>query len=843
MAKAQADADQIPVTKRSLFSWVWESSLKLQLLLLVVIVVTVFARIMPLEFQKKIINTAIGQRNLDLLLLYCGYYLLAVLTAGVLKYVINVIQTYLGQTTLANLRKKLYDHILKLPLGYFRKTQPGMVVSSLVTEIVPVGEFVGMALAVPLTNILTLLGFGIYLFYLNWQMALITMAIYPIVLLVIPRLQRKTNEVNKKRVDATREISSNIAESISGIHEIHGNGSYGVESRRFGTQCDTLERYRIVWTLYKTGVKAINNLLVNLTPFLLFLVGGYLIIQGRFDLGALVAFLSAQEKLFEPWKELMEFYQVYQDASVRYSRTMEYFDFPAEHVLVIAGRAPLQLEPRVEIEKVSFEVEGGIRLLHDINLTVEPGEQLALIGFSGSGKSTLALCIGQLYKYTSGSLRLGGQEVSALSKQDMTENMGFVSQSPFIFTGTIKENLLYSCEAALHGEPGVEGENLPSLDDQIAVLQQAGIFVDVLRFGLNAVIDETRDEQLAARIIRVRESFRRDYGEALSDMVEFYDEQRYLIHSSVAANLTFGSSRDPDWAMERLARNAAFTSVLDKTQTHGPLLALGAEMARTTVDILGNMPKDAMFFQQSPIPAEAIDDYKEIVRRLERDRLADLSAEDRAKLLEIALAFVPGRHKMVAMPQMLERMLLEARRAFRETIEAERPGVFTFYRVDEYLGAQTILDNILFGKVRSQNPQAQEKISQSIIQLLVEEDLLETIVAIGMRFQVGSKGDKLSGGQRQKLAIARCFLKQPRLMILDEATSALDNKSQARIQNILETRYRGRSTVIAVAHRLDIIVNYDKVAVMKAGKIVECGSYPELMAKKGSLYELVHGRK
>jgi len=102
-----------------------------------------------------------------------------------------------------------------------------------------------------------------------------------------------------------------------------------------------------------------------------------------------------------------------------------------------------------------------------------------------------------------------------------------------------------------------------------------------------------------------------------------------------------------------------------------------------------------------------------------------------------------------------------------------------------------------------------------------------------MDFQVGSKGDKLSGGQRQKLAIARVFLKDPKIMILDEATSALDNKSQARIQNLLETRWKGGSTVIAVVHRLDIIKNYDRVVVMKAGKIGELGTYDELMAKKG----------
>ncbi len=96
--------------------------------------------------------------------------------------------------------------------------------------------------------------------------------------------------------------------------------------------------------------------------------------------------------------------------------------------------------------------------------------------------------------------------------------------------------------------------------------------------------------------------------------------------------------------------------------------------------------------------------------------------------------------------------------------------------------------------------------------------------------------DRLSGGLRQKLAIGRAFLKKPRILIMDEATSALDNKSQTRIQTLLDTHWKGKATLIAVVHRLDIIKNFDKIGVMKSGKIEEMGSYEELMANKSLLY-------
>ena len=129
------------------------------------------------------------------------------------------------------------------------------------------------------------------------------------------------------------------------------------------------------------------------------------------------------------------------------------------------------------------------------------------------------------------------------------------------------------------------------------------------------------------------------------------------------------------------------------------------------------------------------------------------------------------------------------------------------------------------------------------MQLLIEEDYLEKIAAIGMEFQVGNMGDRLSGGQKQKLAIARVLMKEPTIILMDEATSALDNKSQARIDRLMTTRWKGKRTVIAAVHRMDIIGSFDKVAVMKGGKMVEFGTYRELIEQKGILYELIYGRK
>jgi ABC-type multidrug transport system fused ATPase/permease subunit len=832
------------VVKRSLFSWIRTTHLKLQVILVFIILITVVARVVPLEMQKRIVNEAISLRKVDLLMIYCGIYLAAVILQGALKFLINYIQTYIGQQALAGMRTRLYHHILTLPLDFFRKTQSGMVVSALITELTTAGTFVGMAIAVPVTNILTLLAFAAYLFWLNPLLAAISLSIYPIVIFLIPMLQKRANRENKKRVDTTRVLSSKIGESVTGIHEIQGYGAFKIENSKFDELVAQLLRIRIVWTLYTQGIKVLNNFFNNLSPFLIFLLGGYLAMQGQLGLGALVAFLSAQEKLYTPWKELIEFYQVYQDASVRYKRTMEYFDAEPEHALQPVDRKPYDLDGDITVRDLSFVTESGIQLLDNISFTLKKGEHMALVGFSGSGKSTLAMCIGQLYKYSGGHILIGDREVGDLTKSDIAQNVGFVSQSPFIFAGTIEDNLLYGCRAIAADSPGAEEkEHLPSLDDIIAVLQQTGIFVDVLRFGLNTILAFDRDDELVDRILRARRNFQHDFGESLAEYVEFFDENRYLYFSSITENLTFGTANRDSFAPELLSTNTYFLSFLEKAQLTRPLLSLGEQLARQTVDILGNLPPEKVFFEQSPIAPEELDDYRRIVERRAKIKLHQLDPQDHSKLLELALRFTPGVHKMVGMPPMLETLILEGRALFRDTITADDPEAYTFYQISRYIYSQTILNNILFGKIITDNPKAQERINQSIIHLLIQEDFLETIIDIGMQYEVGSKGDRLSGGQRQKLAIARAFLKNPHVLIMDEATSALDNNSQARIQNLLESRWKGKTTLIAVVHRLDIIKNYDRIAVMRAGKVGELGTYDDLISKKGLLHELEFGKK
>jgi len=830
------------ITKTSLYSWVLYKNVPLQLAVVAIILVTVALRVLAPEMEKRIINEAIGLRQLPELWRYCAIYIGAVTMAGVLKFVINLMQVHIGERTLKVVRERLYEHLLSLPVQFYRRTSPGNVISYIITEFIPVATFIGQAVAMPTVNILTFFAMAAYMLHLNLTIGLIAIAIYPIELIVLPRIQKYFRRASRRRIKHTQKLSGLIGEAVSGVHEVHANASIPLEKNRFRAVLEEMYKATVMQNGVKFAIKWVNNTFMSIGPFILFLVGGYYAIQGHLDVGSIVAFMSAMQKLYDPWKELMEFWQVYQDSSVRYRQIMRAFDQAPEFAQSVEGRDPFALDNDVEVKDLSFVVGSNIHLLDRVSMKVKGGEHVALVGFSGSGKSTLALCVAQLYKYTGGSVLVGGKEVSELAKPDMTYNLGMVVQHPFIFDGTVRDNLLYSCDSlSMQGGHCTSGEGEPDRDTLIKITQQVGLFTDILAFALRTQLSPDAHLDLRDSIIAVRREFQS--GEAgmfadVAEYIEFFDFDNYNHHMTVAENIAFGVAAEEQYGPEHLHRRQGFIEFLESHNLMAHLTVLGETLARVITDELGPEPEPEAF-QACPICQNDYGDYQRLANRL--DSGEPLNKEEKDLVLKLALSFTPGIHPQVNLDKGFANRVVNSRQDFLDIISAKYPGSFSFFLGDDYIENINIKDNILFGRVRSDEPGAEDELGRRIMQALIMEGALEPVAEIGLEFQVGSMGDRLSGGQRQKIALARTFLKNPPILILDEATAALDNKSQARVQNIITNNLKGKSTVLAVIHRLDMLPYYDKIVVLKSGKIIEQGGYEELLEKKGALYTLIHG--
>jgi len=425
----------------------------------------------------------------------------------------------------------------------------------------------------------------------------------------------------------------------------------------------------------------------------------------------------------------------------------------------------------------------------------------------------------------------------------MSSNVAMVAQRPFIFSGTVRDNLLYSCEALNTQGGHCEAGESVTLDRLIETVQQVGLFLDVLRFGLQQTMEPSAHPDIEGRLLKARRTLYERHGQELERDVEFFRADAFLEYGSLAMNIVFGAPVDKAYSIERLHQNREFFDFLARAGFWERGLDLAAEIAARTLDIFRSVGAGQEMFENTPMQADDLEAYAGILDRLRSRRPAGLTRGDQKKLIKLALRFNPGRHTLARLDKRDKKSILKARAAFKEHMEARHPGAINFYGRGDYLHTQSIQENILHGLVRTDRAGAEERVSRRIMRILIEENVLEQVLEIGFRFDVGSQGDRLSGGQRQKIALARALLKDSPIVILDEATSSLDNASQARIQNIIHSNWGGRSTVISVVHRLDPLKNYDLVAVLKYGRLEEIGTYGELIVNKGALYDLVHGSR
>jgi len=312
--------------ERNLYRFVIRRSLRQQLALTGLVLLSTGMSVAPLELQKRIVNQAIELRDSSALVLYCAAFLGAVLVAGLLKYLITNYEGMISEMVLRDFRDELYQRILRFPSSRFEKLSAAQLISMILAEAEELSLFFGQAFAVPLVSGLTLLAVSAYMAYLNPWMVLF--ALHPAQIWLIPRLQRRVNDLSRERVMRGRALSDHVQWSVAHIEDIRAEETPATALARFREHLQGIFLLRVRIYRVKYLIKWIGNFLAKLGPFFLLLVGGWLIIErpGSFDLGSLVAALSAYERLNEPWQELLDYYQQKEIARVRYEQVLSSFD-------------------------------------------------------------------------------------------------------------------------------------------------------------------------------------------------------------------------------------------------------------------------------------------------------------------------------------------------------------------------------------------------------------------------------------------------------------------------------------------------------------------------------------
>lgn len=816
--------------------------------------------------------------RLALLSVYCAMFLGLVLINGGFKYFINVYKGLMGERMLRRLRYQLYSRIMRFPLPHFRRVSSGELIPMVTQEVEPLGGFIGDALALPMYQGGLLITALVFIFMQDPWMGLASISLYPMQGYIIPKLQRRVNLLGKERVKEVRKVSERIAETVQGAEEMHANGMARWELAEFTSRMGRIFDIRFQVYRKKFFIKFLNNFLAQLTPFFFYAIGGYFVIQGSLSLGGLVAVLAAYKDLQPPWKELLNHYQIREDAKIKYDQVVTQFA-PAgmREDEMVAGEADVpRFEGQITATNVRYE-EDGETLIDGFNLEMGLDQHVAIVGDAISGKDRAAMLVARLMDVSAGKFAYGGVAGETLPESVSGRRIGYVGPATSLFSASLMENLLYGLRQTPQAarDPADEAEKRAlasqadeslrtanSPDDVFADwvdLSQAGVETrkelitavrhalsvadmedDVYQLGLRGRLDPDARPDAAARLLEARRMLETRLREdAYNGLVEPFERTAYNTNATVGENLLFGTPVGEAFDLERLPENEYVMETLAKVELVDEFLKTGHEVAQTMVELFADLPPDHEFFAQfSFISFDDLPDYQAILRKVAHDGLEELDQAERLLFLSLPFKLAPARHRLGLIDNRMQVKLLEARRAFAENLPEDLQGSVEFFDRDSYNAASSLQDNILFGKLAYGRAQAQAKIGTLLSEVVEEMDLRSVVVEVGLDFKVGIGGARLSPAQRQKTAIARAVLKHPQIMVLSEATAALDGTSQATIlKNVLE-EFEGRSVVWAM-HRPSQAEAFDQVVILSSGKVAGKGSYEELMSGQSVLADLV----
>ncbi|UCH33025.1 MAG: ABC transporter ATP-binding protein [Armatimonadota bacterium] len=388
----------------------------------------------------------------DVLLAHKPALLLPMAIAFVLVFGVHALfvarRTYvmhvLGQRFVLDIRRRLYDHLQRLSLTYYDARQTGEIMSRVSNDVNVLEDLVVHGTDTVIVQILTLVGAAAIVFgYLSWELGLVILAPVPILLVSIYRFSLRIRPIYRSIRDRLGDINARLQDNLSGIRVIKAFTREGFEQERFDRESteyyDMNVRGIRLWSSFFPKIEY----LVSLGMVGVITVGGWLFIQDRFPFGTVAAALLYVDMFYRPVGELFRVYDVILRASAGADRIFEIFDAQTEVRDAPDAVAFEDLRGEVAFDDVYFRYATGEQVLQGINLHVNPGERIALVGRSGAGKTSIINLLPRFYDPESGAIRIDGRDIRTAALDSLRSRIAMVLQETFLFSGTVRENLAY----------------------------------------------------------------------------------------------------------------------------------------------------------------------------------------------------------------------------------------------------------------------------------------------------------------------------------------------------------------------------------------------------------------
>ncbi len=415
---------------------------RLSLAMIAIIINSALTLIAPIIIGFTIDNYIIT-KQFHGVIVFSGILLVVYLGGLVSSYYQTKLMGTVGQHALFNMRNSIFNKLQSLPISFFNQNKAGDLISRINNDTDKLNNFLSQSLVQFIGSVFIMTGAGIFLIFINWELGII--ALFPALLIfiftsIVSPWVKKTNANNLKSIGG---LSSEIQESIENFKVVVAFNRRDYFRTRFS---DANERS------YKTAVKAgiannifppVYGLASNIAQVLVLAFGVYFISTGNFTLGLLVSFLSYTTNFYTPLRQIAVVWANFQVAMAGWDRISDILALDSDLELIETDEKPTNSDSLLEFHHVDFVYPEGTEVLRNAHFVLEKGKTYALVGPTGGGKTTTASLMARLFDPTKGTVLLHGKDLRSYSSVERTKRIGFILQEPFLFAGTVGENILY----------------------------------------------------------------------------------------------------------------------------------------------------------------------------------------------------------------------------------------------------------------------------------------------------------------------------------------------------------------------------------------------------------------
>jgi ABC-type multidrug transport system fused ATPase/permease subunit len=432
-----------------------------------------------IRLTQSVIDEAIRPRDERMLLILVG----VIAALGAVKALLMVGRRFIsGRQALGvefDMRNALYSHLLRLSFGFYDRHQTGQLMSRATVDLQGVRFFLGYGLIFFSQNLLTIVGATAIMLWTDWRLSLIAFAIAPLVVSLAYRYSRVSHPVLRDVQQKMADVATVAEENIVGVHVVKSFAQEGQEAEKFSRRSEAVFQR----TIDANRQRSLYVPLLSFVPLLaqagVLLGGGWMVVQNQLTVGEFFAFNLYVSMLIMPLRMLGMWIGQSQRATASGERIFQILDEPEE----ISDRPSAQPLPpgegRIVFEGVNFGYDPERLVLEDIDLEIEPDQNVAIIGHTGSGKTTLTALVPRFYDVTAGRVTVDGVDVRDVALTSLRRSIAVISQDPFLFSTTVRENIAF-------GAPAATDEEI----ERAARLAQAHEFVAELPQGYDTVIGE-----------------------------------------------------------------------------------------------------------------------------------------------------------------------------------------------------------------------------------------------------------------------------------------------------------------------------------------------------------------